>query len=219
MRFIRPQEISHTNIPKMPMKRKSYRRRPGLRRRRVIRRKRINRVRQPVHLFKRSVYVPSWLVSSTLGDVNQSLTSTLADVPAFADFTNLYDQYQFKGISFTLIPRFNVAEASTSAVPEIMSCIDYDGGYPTTIAGILQYPSLKTTRGTSLHKRYYKPGVLQATYDSAISTGYTTKKNCWIDAADTTVKHYGLGIVVPQSAADLKWDLKLTYYLAMKNVR
>lgn len=199
-----------------PMRRRLMRRKP-------IRRVRRGGIRQPAHYFKRSVYIPGWFTANNLGDQTTVLTSTLADVPQFGEFTALYDQYCLKGIKLEIIPRFNVSSITNDGAPsELMTVLDYDGSYPSTLAGFMQYQNLKVSRGTAIHKRFWKPAVLQATYDSVTSTGYGVKKNVWIDSADTTVKHYGLAVIAPQLGGTIescKYDLRATYYIACKNVR
>lgn len=193
-----------------------------LRRRRVMRRKMIRRPisrRQNTHNFKRTAYVPAYVTSSAVSDVAFKLESTLADVPNFTEFTTLFDRYKIGGVLFKLIPRFNVAPVGPSTPSQVMTCLDYDGNGPTTIAALNQYQNKKTTRGTAIHKRFYKPAILTAAYQSLTSTGYVPKWNQYIDTTASTLPHYGLYGIIPACVADVTYDLEVTYYIQCKNVR
>lgn len=200
------------------------RRRPIVRRR-LVRRKKAGVLRkrpQTVHTFKRSVFVPNYITTSSIADTPFKLLSTLADVPSFTDFTNLFDQFRISGISVRIIPRFTQALQSTGApLPpgELFTCMDYDGNGPTTLAGIQQYQNTKMTRGHVVHKRFYKPAVLVAAYQSAIATSYVPKWNQFIDTADSATPHYGLYGMVANNGAVVDYDLQATYYIQCKNVK
>lgn len=200
---------------KSPMRRRLLARKP-LRRRPLIRRK---TARQNTHNFKRTAYVPAFVSTSAVSDVSFKLESTLADVPNFSEFTGLFDRYKIGGVLFKLIPRFNVAPVGPTTPSQIMTCLDYDGNGPTTIAAINQYQNLKVSRGTAIHKRFYKPAVLLAAYQSLTGTGYVPKWNQYLDTANAAVPHYGLYGMIPACVADVTYDLEVTYYIQCKNVR
>lgn len=204
-------------------RRRSAARRPI--RRRLIRKKRSNVLRrrpQNVHTFKRSVFVPNYVTTSSIADTPFKLLSTLADVPGYTDFTNLFDQFRISGISVRIIPRFTQALQSSGApLPpgELFTCMDYDGNGPTTLSAIQQYQNNKMTRGHIVHKRFYKPSVLMAAYQSAIATSYIPKWNQFIDTADAATPYYGLYGIVANNGAVVDYDLQATYYIQCKNVK
>lgn len=125
-----------------------------------------------------------------------------------------------KGISAVLIPRGNVDGVSQPFSTPTWSILDYDGNFPTTIAGMNQYQNVRMKRGTSLHKRYLKPAVAPAVYNTLTTTAYAVKKNVWLDCAFPNVPHYGLAFGVDNTPAQaISFDLKVTYYICFKNVR
>lgn len=195
-----------------------------LRRRRVMRRKMIRRPisrRQNTHSFKRTAYIPGWVTTSPTIDVLFKLESALADVPNYTEFTNLFDRFKIGGVLFKLISRFNVAPVGPSVPSQVMTCLDYDGNGPTTIAALNQYQNKKTTRGTAIHKRFYKPAVLLAAYQSLTGTSYVPKWNQYIDTAGVgpATPHYGLYGIIPACVADVTYDLEVTYWIQCRNVR
>jgi len=207
--------------------------RPGRRMRRRINRRAMiprglgNRVRKPnVYSFKRNIYVPDF-VAQLATDNTFNFIPQLNLIPNYTEFTALFDQYRFLGVKFTLIPRFNITNASlsTGTLPsQIMSALDYDGTGPTNLTAIQQYQTLKVTRGTATHKRYFKPAVLTMLYETSTSTAYGPKWKQWIDASNVQVPHYGLYGIIPGAALaptnpPMTWDLQATIYLQCKTVR
>lgn len=178
---------------------------------------------QKIQTFKRSVYIPNWINTLTVSDTAFQFNPQLSDVPDHSEFTKLYDQYSIRGVSFKLVPRWNVTQSlPTGTIPylppsQVMSCYDYDGQAPTTIQAILQYPSLRMTRGTSTHTRYLKPAVLNMAYQSTVATAYAPKWNQFIDTTNDTVPHYGIAGMIPAIGVTYSYDLFATYYLAFKN--
>lgn len=179
-------------------------------------------LRQPVHYFKRTLYTPTSLISSSTADVPFSFRFRLVDLPpaAVTDFTGLYDQYKIRAVKVSIIPRSNDYGSGITAA-RIFSVLDYDDSIiPGSLNEILQYQNVKMTTYGKVHSRYFKPsvnfqgGILGTTNNMALP-----KKNVWIDIASTDVPHFGMkGVITPTSGA-LAFDLKVEYYLAMKNVR
>lgn len=192
-------------------------------RRRPINLSSIGRVAQPVQFFKRSQYQNAWICSQIGSASFKNLEFKLSDVPQVTEFTTLYDQYCIKGVRFTLMPRYNVNTplTGTPQIPQVWSILDFDGSFPTTQDGMLQYQNLKMTPGTGYHKRYLVPAISNAIFNGGITTAYSVKKRQWIDCSDPSVPHFGGTVMIPSVNADSEscWDIKVTYYLAFKNVR
>lgn len=175
---------------------------------------------QPVQFFKQVQFYSAWLTSSTTVPVIQNIQFTLNALAQATTFQALYDQYQIKGVKCSLIPRGNVDGVSQPFSTPTFSIIDYDGSFPATIPEMNEYQNVKMKRGTDVHKRYLVPAILNELYSSPTSTAYGTRKNQWIDCANPAVPHYGLAFgVSPTPAQAISWDLKVTYYVAFKNVR
>lgn len=207
----------------MPLRMKKNPLRRRLLRRRPIRRRftRPSKSVHQVHNYKRTVYIPQWVQGSTVGDVAFKFEPTLSDLATASEFTALYDQYMVTGITFRLIPRFNTAEyqPANQLPSQIMSVCDYDGNGPTTIAALVQYQNIKTTRGTAAHQRFFKPAVLAAAYQG-LTPAYMPKWNQWVDTGNPSTPHYGLYGIIPQcSGAQATYDLQATYYVKFKQVR
>lgn len=187
-------------------------------------RRRPRRIASAIHSFKRTVYQPGWINTLSVGDTTFTLNPQLSDLPGYKEFTNLFDQYRFTGVSVKLIPRFNVVNGTpTGTIPlpptQIMTALDYDGGWAADMLSILQYQTLKTTRGTAIHQRFFKPAMLSMAYETALSTAYVPKWNQFIDTNDEAVPHYGLIGLIPNIGVTYSYDLQCTYYVQFKNVK
>lgn len=208
----------------MPFLRKKFTSaRPAYRRRAApIRRRKMMGVRkhtQPIHYFKRNTYTINYVTSNSGVDTFKNVAFALADLPNYTEFTNLYDQYQIQSIKYTILPRFNSVSIS-DGVPETWTIVDKDGTIPTSLSGFLQYQNLRIKRGASTHIRVFKPTPLVNVYNG-LTAGYSSpSKSIWIDTANATVPHWGLGIATPVSGtSDPAWDVRVEYRLAFKGVK
>lgn len=204
------------------------------RRRYVGRKLRVSRLRglrQPVQYFKRTQYindgiviapnpVPAWRTGA--------YSFNMVNIPSVTDFTTLYDQYKIKGIKFTLIPKYNSVDIGPNPTSgniiqqtQVATVLDYDDiNNPGTLDVLLQYQSLKITRGGKTHSRYFKPSQLTNVYRGAlVPDGHSVSKAKWNDMAYLDIVHYGVKWAIQENASvPLNFDVKIDYYLAMKNV-
>lgn len=193
------------------------------------RRKQFGRkIKQPVQYFTRTQFISGQFAVVPGGvATGQGINFQLGNVPANAEFTALYDQYQIKAVKITLIPRisgnFVTDNTSTAQMGNVWSVLDYDdGNTPANLAVLLQYQNLKRTRLGQVHTRYLKPAVTQEIYATGIATAYSPKKNVWLDVANVNVEHYGMKLwldAMPAGGVTVTYDATVKYYLAFKNVR
>ena len=215
------------SIAKMvKMKFGAYKKRMQMLRKRIARRKlqygltKGNKIKQPVHFFTRTQYRPAYFVLPAGGAATgTAINFKLSDLPNAAEFTQLYDQYQIKGVKLTLIPRYtdvNVGQTQGN----IWSILDYDDSIvPPSLDTLMQYQNLKRTRMNQIHSRYLKPAVAKEVFATGIATTYSMAKNTWLDASNDTVEHYGVKLWFDTRLVTTTYDVQLKFYLAMKNVR
>lgn len=180
---------------------------------------------QPLHFFKRTTYTNAWIGTTGGADTFKTLSFKLSDLPSYQEFTALYDQYCIKGVKFTLMPRFNSSNPGLNPItPQTWSILDYDnsGTNITSQNEMLQYQNLKMIPGTSYHKRYIVPAVDAEIYNGLAVAAAAPQKNVFLDTANASVEHFGVRIMIPAvpfGSEQVFWDLKVKFYLAMKNVR
>lgn len=178
------------------------------------------RIKQPVQFFQRTQYLPGFynLIAGGAG-TGAAVNFKLSSVPNAAEFTQLYDQYQIKGIKISLIPRFTEVPNS-SGTGNMWSILDYDdSNVPANLDTLLQYQNVKRTRMHMVHSRYLKPQVTSEVYATGIATAYAPKKNVWLDVGNPDVEHYGVKLWFDSRLTNVIFDVQIKYYLAFKNVR
>jgi len=180
-------------------------------------------VKQPVQYFVRTAYLPGfYALAAGAGAVGAARQFNLSQVPNRTEFTNLYDQYQIKGVKISLIPRFTEALSTGTAqtIGNMWSCLDYDdASTPTSIDTLLQYQNVKRTRTNQVHSRFLKPAVAREVFNTGIATAYSPQKNVWLDCTSDTVEHYGIKFWFDSTPAGVTYDIVIKFYLAFKNVR
>lgn len=214
-------------IPRNRLARMRNRRRNNPTARRL--RKLIHTARNRVgHQFTRVYYRQNVLqLSTAVPNVQGAMTFQLSDLPSYTDFTDLYDLYKINKVSVTFIPKINVADLGASVqMPTIHTVLDSnDATPPATLASMMEDESVKTTRGTQLHRRYFTPKCQIKLYESIATDGYASvRRNPFINTADPTVPHYALKYWVdgPIAGGDLKYwycDIKIKYYLSLREVQ
>lgn len=192
-----------------------------------------------VHYFKRSAYFESFITSSTntvgvktngaRGDICR-----LSDVPSYTEFTALFDQYKILKVVVKLMPRGNVSEdaqqtgIAQSSFANIWAVVDKDDNTaPASVAQILQYSKVKQRRTNQTLTLVFTPSQLREVYNNGITTGYgVDMKPKWLDCASPDVQHFGYKTLLEgpncnttfPSTVTCVYDMKITYYLAFKNV-
>lgn len=182
---------------------------------------------QPVQYFKRSEYNQQlYNIPSGAGFSNISVVFSLANVPNSSEFTRLYDMYKILGVKYELIPLWNssnVIQGTTlpALQSSIHSVIDYADSNPlTTLDDYVQYQNYKVTRGSKPHKRYFVPAVQQVVQQNAgVNVAMLPRKKQWINTDNSGVEHLCLKICIPRTDFVQSFDVRLTLYLAFKNVK
>lgn len=195
-----------------------------------IRRRGLMRIRgrpqsllQPVHYFKRTVWLPNWLVTAAGSDQFTSLKFSLNQLPGHSELTALYDQYKINMVKLEVIPQFDNANVgsstSTNVITQNYSVIDYDDiTVPTTMDTLMQYQNLKRTPSTRIITRVVRPKFASELFNTSIATAYRPSSG-FVDCNYDTVEHYGCKFGFSSNPQAQKFGLKMTFYLAMKNVR
>lgn len=153
-----------------------------------------------IHNFTRVVEL-SEINSSTTADVVGGMNFKLSDLGSYTEFTNLFDKFRICGVKVEFVPKFTGNDMNPGSTfpgaPNIHTIIDYnESTNPGNLAEMLQYSNYKRTRGHLTHKRFFKPAVLVANYESAVATAYSSKWKVWLDSADASTAHFGLKYLI-----------------------
>lgn len=159
-----------------------------------------------------------------------AFTFKLSDLPAYAEFTALFDKYRIAGIRAQFLPRTNVlaqtdiGTSALTAIPPIVTVVDYDDATGIDFSSLYQYENAKVHSEFKPFSVYFKPMIAVAAYNGSF-TGYGSSRKMWIDAATADVQYYALKwATLPYSSSnsqtnDPTWDVIFTYYIECKYPR
>lgn len=154
-------------------------------------------------------------------------TFALSDLPAYTEFTNLFDQYQIVGIKYRWVitqdPSTNsqTATARQGAFPYIKWVHDHDdsGGASETV--LQQYPRMKEFWFGESSKAsrwfYLKPAIATQAYGT-LSNGYVAKWRQWLDCGYPGTPHYGIKAFYNGLNLGLNVLFECKYILKLKSV-
>jgi len=134
--------------------------------------------------------------SSTTVPAAGAITFILQDLPAFSDLTNLYDQYRILSVRVEFV--MTGATNPLTGPPGIFTtAIDYnDANSPASINELMQYESVQVVPIGQYFERTLKPRSAVATY-SGVFTSFGNVYGQWLDAASSSVIHYGIKYFIP----------------------
>lgn len=147
------------------------------------------------HRFKRSCELAP-IYQSASGQI-VPVVFQMSQLPGYADFSNLYDQFRVDKLYVRVVPSFNMALLQT-AVPgtvsiyptdiseDILACIDYTAIGPTTQGGIEEYGNMKRFRNGKPAVLKYTPSILQPVLGMNGNNIYQPKFKQWVDSTYIT---------------------------------
>jgi len=148
------------------------------------------------------------------------IAPTLATLPDYTDFTNLFDAYRIDCVKATFTP---IQQNSLSFAARFYSVIDYDDSNPlASLGAALEYDSVmvSTIDNTSCVTRTFRPKFAVAAYSGVFTSFAQSSRNQWVDVASATVPFYGLKwIIEPDSAVKAVYRLDVVVCLRLKAVR
>lgn len=193
------------------------------------RRPKNNKNGEKVFYFKRKHHTT---VTVSSASVNGGWTWSLDMLNDYTEFTALFDMYQIQALKVNIIPTKTVntvtqtgsggVVTSTSYVmPTVYTAIDYNDDSTTALGDLMEYSTLKISRGGKIHSRYFKPKIPLRVF-SGVTDGYTYKSNQWLGVANDAVPHYALKYYFElpsgQIADSISYKVITTYYMKFKNV-
>jgi hypothetical protein len=172
-----------------------------------------------IYRISQSVEFPANQATSTTVPTFATYAFQLSQVDQVSQLTAIFDQYKIECIEFWLIPHTpdNVTAATNPGL--MTTVIDYDDANAlSTIGQALDYTNAITASGLSGHYRVFRPHVATAAYSGAF-TAYANETAPWLDAASTTVQHYGIKTACSATTAVQTYDAMVRFHLAFRNIR
>jgi hypothetical protein len=163
-------------------------------------------------------YVPSTLVSSTSGPTYFAYYFQVSNLDQISSFTSLFDQYRIKMVEVMTIPLVTNSIAATSVPGILNSVVDYDDANTLSGNQALDYQNCMTSSGFDGHYRRFVPHAALAAYSGTFAS-YANVASPWIDAASTSVQHYGVKFVWSTTDAVYTQDVYFHLHLEWRNLR
>lgn len=156
--------------------------------------------------------------TSTAGPTFYAKFFQLADLAQQSTFTALFDQYRIDEIELWFQP---VTVGSNPPASDVnwYSVIDYDdAATPSGLGQLQQYTNVLMTTLSSGHYVRFKPHVATAVYNGTFA-GFANSKAPWIDAASSSVQHYGFKAGCNTTAAPVvNFNLTMRYHISCRNL-
>jgi hypothetical protein len=158
------------------------------------------------------------LTATAASAVTTTFNFTLSSANIGSGF---YDRYKIDAIRFSIVPRNN-AIGLVSGLSDFYFAIDYDdsNSFVSSAQAIQNATCIVLAPGESA-TRTFAPRIAVATYNGAFA-GYANQKSQWLDAASTTVQHYGVKIYVPATGVVgqtvfQQWHYTVEYFISFLN--
>lgn len=156
-----------------------------------------------------------------------ALQFKLSSVIDPTDLTQLFDRYKIVGVKLKIHYLQNASFIpGYSNLPTLYSAFDGDDATPPpTSLGVVSkgYCKSRVLNANRPMSVYIKPRVTKEIYNSALTTGYSSEKACWLDCNSADVPHYGLKMWLSDwvGGHDNNNAIRIqpTYYLAMRDTQ
>lgn len=173
-----------------------------------------------VHYIKRHCDGGSFTVANTIF-LGVARSFALNQIPGFAEFTALYDQYKICGVKVVFLPPFDNRDTlSTIDSPNIAArfytAIDYnDSTPPASMDELRQYENAKMTTVNEKHVRYIPaPKFVN-------NSGQNV--NDWVSTGNAGTAHFGIkfGMDPTLQTVTLNYlvNTEYTFYLCFRNIK
>lgn len=183
--------------------------------------------------YSREFSFPNLVILATNTAVYNSYYFTISQLPNYAEFTPLFDQYRIRTIvmKFRLIapPEANNTTLTQQYYPDIAVTVDHDDNATVTaIETIWQYGKCK--RGILRPNEWFvykcHPTAALQLYRTAATTAYAPAKNTmWMDLAQNDMPYYGVKTAIDASSigggqtANLSIEVHCVMTCEFKSVR
>jgi len=203
--------------------------------------KRAYKAKIPRHVCEKSISISRTmeyanfsmpLTSNTWAATNYSFA--LTNLPAYTEFTELFDQYKITGIKVTFMPLYRdsllgvASTASAIATPNIWIAASDDGSQnlSTQIKAMQVQNARMISDPYKPFSIFLKPKFILETVVGLGIAGTHSKSGGWLDTDNPNVLHYGLaiggdspGVPATTSFNPMVYSVFAKYYMQFKDPR
>jgi len=162
-------------------------------------------------------------ITATGAVTTGSFGFTLADLDQVSQLIALFDQYRIDMVEVFIRPSiggYSAPAAGADLPPEFVVVADFDNlTVPTGLAYVRQYDNARDVAPYEGLYLKFRPILTMAAYSGGAFSGYSTQGDVWLDAANTTVQHYGIKWALGAWAGSgiISWRVETYYYVSFKS--
>ncbi len=154
---------------------------------------------------------------------------SLNDLPQVASFQALFDQYRFERVELRFIPmvtQLTTTNTSTNIVDPSQFVLDFDDG--SALASENAAMEYNTCQTAQVYEEVHVdmcPAIAPAYFTSGAFSGYGVQPSngVWLDAASSSILHYGvkgwIGALAATSTLVAGWTVYARYTVSFKHTR
>jgi hypothetical protein len=172
---------------------------------------------EQVLTIEQTIVNTSFHSTSTTLESFASRNFSFSDIDQYAQLAAVFDQYRINSVECYLMP--NGPNLNISNDGKITSVIDFDDGSALSSFGSsLDYTNALTTGCQTCHYRRFVPHIAVASYTGTFN-GFSNLGHQWIDAASSSVAHFGLKTAATLTSTVATFDLVVRMNISLKSVR
>ncbi len=137
-------------------------------------------------------------LSITTTDQLAAYAVALEDLPGYSTIANAFDEYRILKLTFSFHPAMSdnyweTTSGSAVGLPVLMTAIDYDDAVtPANKDAVLRYDTCVVHHHESQLVRSFKPKVSVTYWQNAVSSGFGSASDRWLDCSSSGIEHYGI---------------------------
>ena len=186
---------------------------------RIVRNNGVIRGPKVYKIKKQCLNVITAINSQTALTTFGAFTFILDDLPNSNEYKGMYDEYMITKIIVTFHSRSSNGFNALFYNGFLHTAVDIDDNTPpTSVAELMEYETYKVGLTNRTRKITLVPAVSTVYYKTALTTGYGSKQNQWIDCADGGIPHFGLKFALGNSANAAEYSYLITcqYFVSFR---
>jgi hypothetical protein len=139
-------------------------------------------------------YVDTGIVQSSTVVTYTARAFTVGAISDWGSLAAVFDQYRILAVEVLYQPRSQeaIVNSTTANLGHFYTVIDYDDATVlTSVGAATNYENVIVGTNTQAQRRCFKPRIAVAANGGGLFTSYANMAAQWIDAASSTVSHYG----------------------------
>jgi hypothetical protein len=162
------------------------------------------------------------IVSAPASTTYGAFAAILGNFVGYTELTSVFDQYRIMQMRMTFIPVVPMGNANAYGVL-LYTAFDYDDvSPPIAVTDLEQYDTCLVIQAGTFFERICNPRVAYAAYGGGTFTSYANQRAGWIDAASSSVQHYGIKYAITANGSGLSvnlYTLKMQIFVQFRSQR